>query len=160
MNTQRFFLLLVGIASSCLLTDSATAQYGGGYGGSYGWGVGQLYETLDRPVDRRVPYFAAHPPVYYSYPVARPYGYSPFAYMPHVQTPEIIEASLEPQEIMNPYVPSDEQDGSASKQCEPEADTTTQLQQYPQPLLIINPYFIQVAEQQEQVPLQVAYKAQ
>ncbi|RMF99977.1 MAG: hypothetical protein D6741_07550 [Planctomycetota bacterium] len=27
--------------------------------------------------DRTVPYFAAHPPVYYSYPLAFPYGYPP-----------------------------------------------------------------------------------
>jgi hypothetical protein len=33
------------------------------------------------------PYFALHPPVYYSYRVARTYGYSPFAYPPGVLTP-------------------------------------------------------------------------
>jgi hypothetical protein len=76
MNTRRFIILLVGIASSCLLTDVASAQCGGGYGGGYyGWGIGGVYRSLDFPLERRVPYFAAHPPVYYSYPVARTYGY-------------------------------------------------------------------------------------
>ena len=158
MKTQRFILLLVGIAGSCLMADAATAQYG--YGGGYGWGIGRLYQTLDFPLDRRVPYFAAHPPVYYSYPVARPYGYTPFAYMPHVQTPEIIETSIEPQEIINPYVPEKDHDGSAGELSEPNADTTTQLQRLPQPLLIHNPYVTQVARQQQPTPLQVAYKVQ
>ena len=160
MNTRRFIILMVGIASSCLLTDAANAQCNGGYGGGYyGWGIGGVYRSLDYPLDRRVPYFAAHPPVYYSYPVARTYGYSPFAYMPHVQTPEIIEAPMEPQEIMNPYVPATGQDGSADEQSEPSADTTTQLQRRPQPLLITNPYVTQVADQLRQTPLQVAYQA-
>jgi hypothetical protein len=147
-----------------MLTGTATAQCGGGYGGyggGYGWGIGRLYETLDRPLDRRVPYFAAHPPVYYSYPVARPYGYTPFAYMPHVQTPEIIEAPMGPQEIMNPYVPSEAQPSetpsdSAIRPSEPGPDTTTQLPQHPQPLLVINPYVGQSTQQQEDGLVRVA----
>jgi hypothetical protein len=50
-----------------------------------------------------IPYFALHPPVYYSVPVARTYGYSPFAYPPSVMTPPVEEGG--PQEITNPYVP-------------------------------------------------------
>ena len=124
-------------------------------------GVGRLYETLDRPTDRRVPYFAAHPPVYYSYPVARTYGYSPFAYMPHVQTPEIIESPMGPQEILNPYVPSEEQpseevSGSAIRPNEPGPDKTTQLPRHPQPLLVINPYVSQSVAHLENVQVQVA----
>jgi hypothetical protein len=48
------------------------------------WGpTGSLYVS-----DQTPPYFAIHPPVYYSYVVRRPYGYSPFPYPPDVLTPE------------------------------------------------------------------------
>ncbi|MBX7166456.1 MAG: hypothetical protein K1X74_08900 [Pirellulales bacterium] len=82
-----------------LATGTASAQgfcYGGGYG-YYGnpWSV----YSLEQP-----PYFALHPPVYYSLPVPRTYGYSPFPYGPEVMTPEI-EIDVEPQTMMNPYVP-------------------------------------------------------
>ncbi|HOM18547.1 MAG TPA: hypothetical protein PLQ00_14545, partial [Thermoguttaceae bacterium] len=49
-----------------------------------------------------VPYFALHPPVYYTQPVGRPYGWSPFAYPSWVQTP-LVE-SPRPMVIQNPYV--------------------------------------------------------
>ncbi len=48
---------------------------------AYPWGC------LGRAGDRDIPYFAAHPPVYYSHIVARPYGYSPYAYLPGIVTP-------------------------------------------------------------------------
>ena len=54
---------------------------GCGYGYPYGWASPSIY------VSDYIPYYALHPPVYYSYPVARPYGYSPFAYPPGVTTP-------------------------------------------------------------------------
>jgi len=62
------------------------------------WGMpyAQLYD-MDY-----IPYFAKHPPVYYSYPVARTYGYSPWAYPPTVMTPELPPAV---KTVMNPYVP-------------------------------------------------------
>lgn len=50
-----------------------------------------------------IPYFAQHPPVYYSYPVPRPYGYSPYAYPPGTKTPEIVQP--EPMVIQNKFVP-------------------------------------------------------
>ncbi len=49
------------------------------------------------------PYFSLHPPVYYSYPVARPYGYGPYAYPPYVMTPELAQPA--PKVIHNQYVP-------------------------------------------------------
>ena len=70
-----------------------------------GYDYGYLYNSLDY----NVPYFAAHPPVYYSYPVPRTYGYSPFAYPPYVMTPEVGGESA-PVEITNPYVPSSKQE--------------------------------------------------
>lgn len=58
-----------------------------GFQGVPGYGVNILPYSLGRvPVP---PYFALHPPVYYSQPVPRPYGYSPYAYPGSVRTPEI-----------------------------------------------------------------------
>ena len=97
----------------------------------YGYGYGYLYHALDY----RVPYFAAHPPVYYSYPVPRTYGYSPFAYPPHVMTPEVVEPSATPIQILNPYVPS-----ATPEKTQPEPDQTATNAGQPQPLVILNPF--------------------
>jgi hypothetical protein len=51
------------------------------------------------------PYFALHPPVYYSAPIPRTYGYSPFAYPPGVMTPELqLGEVTQPETMHNPYV--------------------------------------------------------
>ena len=98
-------------------------NYGGcGYGGGYGygpWGGG---------FNVQVPYFAWNPPVYYSYPVAHPYGYSPFPNPPYAIATEAFSAPAEPPaaspghqpplRITNPYVTQGE--GSKS---EPRATT-------------------------------------
>ncbi len=84
-------------------------NYGGcGYGGGYGygpWGGG---------FNVQVPYFAWNPPVYYSYPVAHPYGYSPYPNPPYAIATEAFSAPAEPPatspghqpplRITNPYV--------------------------------------------------------
>ncbi len=54
------------------------------------------------------PYFALHPPVYYSCPVPRSYGYSPYAYPPCVQTPEVDFLSFPPADAANPATPREE----------------------------------------------------
>ena len=88
--------LLCGLAAG-----EAQAQCGGMYGGWYGgyWDIGRLYQVLSQ----NVPYYSAFPPVYYSMPVPRSYGYSPFAYPPGTMTPEVVEA-VSAQEIVNPYI--------------------------------------------------------
>ncbi len=83
-----------------------------------------------------IPYFALHPPVYYSYPVARTYGWSPFPYGPDVQTPAVDNGG--PAELNNPYVPRSDKTPPPPKpktSAERSADTNE-----PQPLTIINPY--------------------
>lgn len=119
----------------------------GGYG--YGWGawdVGRLYSVLAQ----NVPHFAAFPPVYYSLPVPRTYGYSPFAYPPGVMTPEVV--TTEPLSIVNPYFSGASE--AATTQAEPEApvDRTTAAPRPAAapmsaaahastgPLVIVNPY--------------------
>jgi len=87
--------------------DGACFGYGfaGGFAGGYPWnsyayGNGWWPYTLGHvPVP---PYFSLHPPVYYSYPVPRTYGYSPYPYPGHFQAPEIAE--VQPEEIINPHV--------------------------------------------------------
>ena len=91
--------LLVLFLTLGALSSQAHAQNGYGLGffnyGDGGYGINY----------RQPPYYALYPPVYYSYPVARPYGYSPFAYPPGVLTPEA-KPALGGQTYINPFVPS------------------------------------------------------
>lgn len=97
---------LVGMATiavaAMLLCSSAQAQgyLGSGYFGSYGLGLSYLGSPYAAGRIPTPPYFALHPPVYYSQPVARTYGYSPFAYPGTERTPEVVQAEL----IENPHV--------------------------------------------------------
>lgn len=128
MKTQ--LLASFVLVSALVLSTGSQAQACDGCGIGYGYGIGLLYNSLDY----RVPYFAAHPPVYYSYPVPRTYGYSPFAYPPGVMTPDV-EIESVPLEIINPYIPSSQQQTSDDS-----ADRTAQSTSQPQPLVIMNPY--------------------
>ena len=121
-------LLMIALGLTAMLASSATAC--DGYGG---FGYGYLYRSLEN----RVPYFAAHPPVYYSGPVARPYGYSPFAYPPNVMTPEIVN-EMGPQMIVNPYVPSSSKTSPSESKTEDGDQLTSHSQS--QPLVVHNPY--------------------
>jgi hypothetical protein len=107
--------------------------FGGGIvnGGGYGWDIAELYRQLYN----NLPYFALHPPVYYSEPVPRTYGYSPFAYPPRTMTPDVIGES-QPVTINNPYVPATK---PASAEVKP-SDRSASAGQAPEPLVIINPF--------------------
>ena len=76
---------------------------------------------------RDPPYFALYPPVYYSQPIPRPYGFSPYAYPPGTMTPEAIR--VQPLMVTNPFVP---------QLAAAERPTTTTG-----PLRIRNPYVAQ-----------------
>ncbi len=83
-------------ASMCASTAKAQFMSGGGYGlGFFNYGNTGVYME-------RIPYYALYPPVYYSYPVARTYGYSPFAYPPGTMTPQSAPAAAAM--FRNPYV--------------------------------------------------------
>lgn len=82
--------------------------------------------------NEHVPYYSLYPPVYYSMPVPRTYGHSPFAYPPGYMTPEV-QILPEPKTIVNPHAePS--KSGKVKKDAPP-ADRTTQA-----PRTILNPF--------------------
>ena len=75
MRKPRFWAMCVvsGLALALSLTSTARAGVRSPYlMAYYGYHSPSIY-SLEQP-----PYFALHPPVYYSYPVARPYGFSPY----------------------------------------------------------------------------------
>jgi len=80
---MKFHRVLLAIAAIGLANVFVTEVRAGGFQGrtglpwfAYGYS-GSLYGLGRLPVP---PYYAIHPPVYYSLPQARPYGHSPFAY--------------------------------------------------------------------------------
>ena len=134
MNARYVIVMLVALVCAMVDTTPAQAQSGlhGGYGCGYGgcaWDIGQLYRVLAQ----NVPYYAAFPPVYYSAPVPRTYGYSPFAYPPGYATPELAE-SPKALNISNPFVVP-----ASTSEPQEQVDKVTKTAS-PQPLLVVNPY--------------------
>lgn len=110
-----------------------------GCGGGYGWGLGLGYDygAMYGLLRNNVPHFAAFPPVYYGDVVPRSYGYGPFAYPPHVMTPEVIHEA-EPLIIENPHV---EKSSIQKPVAKPETkDKTVATPIASEPLVISNPY--------------------
>lgn len=107
-----------------VFAESANAQ--APYCGGWGYNLGYRMYGLEH-----IPYYALHPPVYYSYPVPRPYGYSPFAYPPGTPTPEVSVEVVKPARMRNPYVPG-------VRQEEATEDRTTAVE----PLRMRNPFVV------------------
>jgi hypothetical protein len=151
MSLRRVLLMAAVAAAGVGAAGRAEAQYGygcaGGYGGFGAWDVGRLYSVLAE----NVPYYAAFPPVYYSVPVPRTYGYSPFAYPPGVMTPEVVEPAGEPLSIINPYYEGTSEAAVTVEGAAPAtapADQTTRVEAKAPasgPQLIINPYVTNTA---------------
>lgn len=90
-------MLLVNIE-----TAEAQGYVGSGCASCQGMGLmGSPYALGRVPVP---PYFALHPPVYYSAPVARTYGYSPHAYPGSVRTPDAPAAMPAAKMLKNQHV--------------------------------------------------------
>ena len=125
-------MLLVGML---LVLDGPAAKAQGPYcGGGCGWGCGSNFPYgLYGSRVNDVPYFAMFPPVYYSAPVPRTYGWSPFAYPPGTMTPEL-EAPM-PEEIVNPYVPQNKD----QKEAKPMSQRVA-ANRRPTPQVMINPF--------------------
>lgn len=120
---QAVASVVLAIGLWAVAGDAAKAQVGGapaalGYGffgnGLYG------YVNADSP-----PFYAIYPPVYYSGPVGRPYGYSPFAYPPGYVTPAAQPPA--PKEVANPFVPRQQKTTTG--------DRTASL-----PKILVNPF--------------------
>ena len=154
MRRQLLVLFALAAMLACVPLSSANAIGGGGHGrgghgghgfgggfgggvigfgggGDYGWDIAELYRELYN----NLPYFALHPPVYYSEPVPRTYGYSPFAYPPGTMTPEIV-SEVQPVTINNPYAPMTTPAKAEVKPSDRSASTST----VSEPLVIINPF--------------------
>lgn len=87
-------------ACDCTGLHSGLPWFAYGYSGSL-YGLGYV------PVP---PYYALHPPVYYSHPAARPYGDSPFAASPRSPRP----SDAAPRLMANPFVRVADQTGAES----------------------------------------------
>jgi hypothetical protein len=111
--------------------NSASAQVWA-YGGTLGWPL-HFYQN------EHLPYFSLYPPVYYSMPVPRTYGWSPFAYPPGVMTPEVAEC--DPQVIENPHVESSAQPKRGVIRKQPPVDRSASIVR---PRLIVNPFVDQI----------------
>jgi hypothetical protein len=86
MNPRTAIWAVLALLATSAIAGRAEAcdgPYFARWGGSH-W----LYPSGSLYAQESAPYFALHPPVYYSYPVARTYGFSPFPYPPEVLTPE------------------------------------------------------------------------
>lgn len=121
--------LFVAVALMAALSETAKAGNFGFYGAfpQYGFSHGTSLYGLGRiPVP---PYHALHPPVYYSQPIPRPYGHSPFAW----RGGESQQINPEPSVMINPYF----------KPSEPKA----KVEETRTARIIVNPFAVDDAEQ-------------
>lgn len=100
--------LFAAALAAILLPAAAQAQYPcGGYGFG-GWGQPNYGQGIYQGTSRIPPYFALHPPVYYSHEIVRrPMGMSPFAYPSWYMPPRRMMAEstvTQPMLVVNPYV--------------------------------------------------------
>jgi hypothetical protein len=130
----RFALFAAVACAAALAAETASAQEVGiryYTGDNYGFGLDRAYASGRIPTP---PYFAIHPPVYYSYPVPRTYGYTPWAYPAYVMTPEI-QAPVEPAMFENPHV---------KQEAAPAPKTKSASRKTTAPQVIVNPYVTNV----------------
>ena len=110
MIAQRILPGTMALVIVVCLASSASAVHGPYFLG-YGEAWCGYYSTGSYAP--QLPYYSLYPPVYYSYPVPRTYGQSPFAYLPGQVGPSeqtearvtaAAPASPRPLRIANPYV--------------------------------------------------------
>ena len=142
------------LVASLVYTNESQAGnfYGGGvYSGlpfnGFGYGFGQngtgLYGLGYVPVP---PYFALHPPVYYSHEIRRrPIGDSPYAYLPRRPVPQ-----PKRQFSLNPFVPHTIIEGDSQQTSETTDSVATVMknpfygdsrEQLAESKLIYNPFY-------------------
>lgn len=146
---KRQLLIMTVLLGLFALCTVPIAQAQDGCGG--GWGCDSGYGWLYNSLRYEVPHFAAFPPVYYSVPVPRTYGYSPFAYPPYIMTPEVA-GEAQPLTIDNPYVPSAKPASTKPASANSKSDRSAATRHRVEPLVIINPFVTQsrtVAQSQQ-----------
>lgn len=111
-------MMIALILISLSIAASAQCPYGSPWNCYGGEGYYSNYSQ------ESIPYFALHPPVYYSYPVYRTYGLCPFPYI--AESDAAYSAPLEPKLVINPYVKQPNKPETVAKRI--------------QPLRIVNPY--------------------
>jgi hypothetical protein len=102
---MKTYLLLCSLCLALLVASAASAGIYDFYGPwAFGWGYGG-YGQPSQCYYECIPYYALHPPVYYSYRIdARSYGDSPFPYPPGLTALQAYPAVAGPQTIRNEYV--------------------------------------------------------
>ena len=110
--------------------QGAVPFFGGGFGSAYGYGYdgNLLYRMGQIPVP---PYFALHPPVYYSEPLPHPYGASPYARRP-APAPQY-DVVPQPAVVINPHYKK-----PAEKK---KTNSASQEKTVSKPKLIVNPFY-------------------
>jgi hypothetical protein len=108
MSTKPVVWVVLAFSLACGLASSAAAADGPYY--LWGWSGPWTYVRPSAYVDQQPPYFAVHPPVYYSYPVSRTYGLLPYPYLPRPSTREATPP--QPVVVLNPYVAQPDQDST------------------------------------------------
>ena len=114
---SKLILSVAAIVALGCVCPSVQAQ--GPYGYQFGYTLG--YQNSFRNRLPTPPYFAIYPPVYYGKRFERPYGDSPYASFPQLQSapnyyPVPKEAPIQTHTVMNPHV-----DHAASVQNAPVA---------------------------------------
>ena len=113
-------------------------NFGFGGCGGCGCGYGAFYGCDLDSNENHIPFFALHPPVYYSQIIPRAYGWSPFAYSGDAMILPLEDGG--PKEIINPYVPpSNTPDAKPSTKAKPTGEQTAD-DSTATPHLIVNPY--------------------
>jgi hypothetical protein len=121
MKTKIIFCCLFCLLS-CKLSTAGDYDF---FGPWAGYGCDGYYRTTTYSQES-IPYFALHPPVYYSKPIPRIYGESPFPYPPGMTA---YQAYTPPQPQIIKNEPIDEAN-----------PPTDQQYQTRQPLRITNPF--------------------
>ncbi len=131
----RTVLSAVALAS---LLAAVPASAEAGWPGGCGYGCGNFYGLWGNPYVYSQgaayipPYYAIHPPVYYSpHITARPYGASPYAWPPIPTGPKLVSAAAKI--IVNPHVKAD---------VVAKLDDAVITKAEPTPLAMDNPFFV------------------
>ena len=143
---SRRLLIGLGVLVASLVTASETCHAQVPYYFPYGGTGLPLHYIHSNYLNGRPPFYAEFPPVYYSYPIARPYGQYPFAYTPNSVMPcatvpvEPAQPQPEAEMVYNPFVSVAKSDRPKTRQ--------------PEPLVVLNPYVDQtkVAADKDELP--------